>query len=123
MKGEGGWGRKFANAGRGMRIAMLGEGSFYVHLFFATLVILVALMLKVSVTRWCLLVLAITVVLTAEMLNSAIERLARAVTREEHPDIRDALDMASGAVLVATIGAVALGLIALGPLLFSLFFS
>jgi diacylglycerol kinase len=55
--------------------------------------------------------MCVTVVLTAEMFNTAIEHLARAVTREEHPEVHDALDIASGAVLVAAIGASCVGVL------------
>jgi len=113
-----GWIRRFADAVRGVQVAMPGEASFLVHFLVATLVIIAGAVLAVSAMRWCLLVICITVVLTAEMFNTAIERLARAVTRDQHPEIRDALDIASAAVLVAAIGAAVVGLIVLGgPLL------
>lgn len=67
--------------------------------------------LQVSHAQWLVLVLCVTMVIAAELFNSAIEHLARAITREEHPEIRDALDIASGAVLVAAIGASIVGLL------------
>jgi diacylglycerol kinase len=60
------------------------------------------------------LLLAIGGVLTAELFNSAIERLAEAITLEERPEIRDALDIAAGAVFVASATSVALGAIVFG---------
>ena len=64
--------------------------------------------------RWCIYILCVTVVLAAELFNTAIERLARAVTREEHPEIRDALDIAAGAVLMTSIGAGIVGVLMIG---------
>ena len=52
--------------------------------------------------------------MTAELFNSALEQLAKAITKEEDPHVRNGLDIASGAVLVAAIGAAVIGLLVLG---------
>jgi diacylglycerol kinase len=59
--------------------------------------------------EWCLLLLCIAVVLVAEMFNSALESMAKAITREIHPHVGNSLDIGSAAVLVASIGAAAVG--------------
>lgn len=106
-----GWVAKFRAAGRGIALA-LGEGSSYaVHVPMALAVVGVATWLQIDAVRWCALALAIGVVLAAEIMNSALERLARAITSDHHPEIRDALDQASGAVLAAAISAAIVGLI------------
>ncbi len=109
-----GWIKKFGDACRGVKIAVRAEASFFVHLFVTAVVVLAGAVLGISTIQWCVIVLCIAVVLTAEMLNTALERLARAITRETTPDIRDALDMASGAVLLASVGAVVVGVLVLG---------
>ncbi len=112
------WPNKFAHAARGVRIAIRGEKSFCVHLSIAVVVVITGLLFGMSINRWCLLVLCIAIVLVTEMLNTAIERLACAITKEANPKIRDALDIAAGAVLIASIGAAVVGLLLLGiPLL------
>jgi diacylglycerol kinase len=103
------WLGMFRDALRGVKIAVRGEVNFFVHLFIAVLAGVAGGIVELSDERWCLYILCVTVVLTAEMFNTAIERLARAVTREERPEVRDALDIASGAVLVAAIGATCIG--------------
>ena len=60
--------------------------------------------------------------ISAELLNTAIERLARAITRKYHPEIRDALDVSSAAVLIIAIGAVLLAMLILGRPLLDMFF-
>ena len=62
-----------------------------------------------------LLALAIGMVLAAEVFNTAIESLARGPGATRHPRLRDALDMAAAAVLVAACAAVAVGLAVFGP--------
>jgi diacylglycerol kinase len=105
------WIAMFRDAMRGVKVAVRGEVNFFVHLFIAVLAGVGGGILKLSDEQWCLYILCVTVVLTAEMFNTAIEHLARAVTREEHPEVRNALDIASGAVLVAAIGASCVGVL------------
>ena len=103
------WPRKVALAIRGIVWACRTERSFAVHLSAAAAVIVAAAALRASLVEWCLLVLCIAIVLAAEMLNTALERVARAVTSEKNDDIRNALDAASGAVLIASVGAAVVG--------------
>ena len=71
--------------------------------------------LDLSATEWCWIVLAMMAVWTAEGLNTAIEHLADAVSAAPNPLIGNAKDIAAGAVLVAGVGAAAIGLLVLGP--------
>ncbi len=66
-------------------------------------------------TEWCLVVLAIMAVWTAEALNTAFEFLADATSPEFHPLIKHAKDVAAGAVLISAIGSVVIGLIIFLP--------
>lgn len=105
------WLRKFSNAFRGVRVGMLGQSSFAIHLPAALAVLAIGMVVGVDWIEWYLLFLCITIVLAAELFNTAIEKLAKAITREQHPEIRDALDIASGAVLVTAIGAAVVGVL------------
>lgn len=91
------------------------------HLSVAAAVVVAAAVLRVSAGEWGLLAVAIAGVLAAEVFNSALESLARAFGPARNPRIRDALDMASAAVLVTAGGAVAVGLAVFGPRLVALF--
>lgn len=105
------WRRKFRDAFRGMFWAFRDERSFRVHLFFAVAVIVAAIVCRVSNAEWCILILCITVVFAAEMFNTALEHLGKAIDRSENQHIATALDIGSAAVLVAAIGAVIVGCI------------
>lgn len=109
------WPRKFGHAFRGMWRAVRSEDSFAVHLPAALLVIVVAAWLGIPGRDWALLLAAIGSVLVAELVNTAIESLARALGPRRHPRIRDALDVSSAAVLLAAAFAVVVGLLVLGP--------
>jgi diacylglycerol kinase len=108
------WLHKFADAFRGLRRAVRSQTSFAVHLTVAAAVVVAAAVLQVSLVEWCLLIGAIGFVITAEVFNTAIESLARAHDVGRHPRIRDALDMASAAVLVASITAAGIGVVVFG---------
>jgi diacylglycerol kinase len=105
------WAHKFSDAFRGLSRAVRSQSSFAVHLAVAAVVVALAAALRVSAVEWCLLVGAIAMVLAAEIFNSAVESLARALGPGWNPRVRDALDMASAAVLVAACGAAVVGLI------------
>ncbi|MCS5679805.1 MAG: diacylglycerol kinase family protein, partial [Acidimicrobiales bacterium] len=76
--------------------------------------------LGLSLTEWGLVVLAIGLVVMAEVFNTSLEALAKAVGTYPDDGIRDALDLASGGVLVAVLTAVTIGLVVLGPKLWAL---
>ena len=115
------WVEKFRDAFRGTKMGIRGQSSFFVHFFFAAAVVLAAAVLKTTCVEWCLLVLCITIVLGAEMFNSALEWIARAITDQENAELGRALDIGSAAVLVASIGASIVGTIIFGRYLGAMF--
>jgi diacylglycerol kinase len=109
------WFTMFRDAFRGIREGVLGERSFAVHLPMAAAVLAAAAFFQVSPVEWLVLVLCITLVITAELLNSALERMAKAVTQDRNVHVGAALDIAAGAVLIAAIGSVICGLLIFIP--------
>jgi len=109
------WPRKFADAFRGLSRGVRSQSSFAVHIGMAAAVVVAGTLLSVTASEWCLLTLAIGLVLLAEMFNTAIESLARGPGSRRHPRLRDALDMASAGVLVAAATAAIIGLIVFLP--------
>src|SRR3954465_5044899 len=65
--------------------------------------------------EWCAVIFAVTLLWMAEGLNSALERLTDLVSPGYHPLAGRAKDIAAGAVLIALLGAVAIGLLIFGP--------
>ncbi|MFO0865071.1 MAG: diacylglycerol kinase [Gemmataceae bacterium] len=64
-----------------------------------------AVVLECNFTEWCLLLMCAGGVLTAELFNSAIETLFRGLDESMKPRCWQALDIAAGAVLAASITA------------------
>jgi diacylglycerol kinase len=104
------WAWKFGCAFRGIKRAVRSDSNFFVHFFAAAAVVAAGIVLELSRTEWCVLLLCIGLVLVTETMNTALEWIAQAVTDQFNPLIRDALDMASGAVLLAAITAATVGL-------------
>jgi len=105
------WRHKFGDAFRGLKLGVRGHSSFFVHFFFAALVLAAAVVLRCTLTEWCLLLGCIGVVFTAELFNSATETLVRGLGDAAGPHPKAVLDIAAAAVLVASITASLIGII------------
>lgn len=111
-RGKRTWRRKFSDAFSGLRESFRRQSSYHAHFAATVLVVLSAWFLgNFDAVRWSLLVLCIVVVLGAEMFNTSIEALARAVTTSYNPHIGRALNIASGAVLTLAGGAAVVGIL------------
>src|SRR5437879_2819183 len=109
------WRDKFRDAFRGLKLGVRGHSSFFVHFFFAALVVAAAIALKCDAADWCLLLGCIGLVLTAELFNSAIETIFHGLDEATKPRVRNCLDIAAGAVLLASITAAVIGAIVFLP--------
>ena len=94
---------------RGLKLGIRGHSSFSVHFFFSALVLAAALILNCSLSKWCLLVLCIGMVLTAELFNSAVETLFRGLDEATKAKSWHCLDISAGAVLMASCIAIVVG--------------
>ena len=88
------------------------------HFIVSVLVVMAAMAFRVSALELIFLAMAIALVFFAELVNTAIEVIVDLVSPEFHPLARQAKDVAAGAVLVACIGAVVIGYLALSRHLF-----
>jgi diacylglycerol kinase (ATP) len=69
----------------------------------------------IGAMEWCAVILAMALVWSAEALNTAIELLADALSPDPHPLVGRAKDVAAAGVLLAAMGAAAVGLIVFVP--------
>ena len=91
------------------------ETNARIHAAATALVAALGAALGLSPLDWTLLAIAATVVWVAEALNTALEALSDAAVPEHSPQIAVAKDVAAGAVLLASLGAVAVGLLVFVP--------
>jgi diacylglycerol kinase len=103
------WRDKFRVAFRGIKMGIRGHSSFAVHFFFTALVLAAAVSLRCGVLEWCLLLGCIGMVLTAELFNSAVETLFRGLDQPTRERVWPCLDIAAGAVLLASVVAAVIG--------------
>ena len=103
---------------RGIVFAFRYEHNMSFHLAAAFAVVLTNILLKVTQTEWLITLILIGLAWAAEIFNTAIEKLADRVSREQDPLIGQVKDLASGAVLVICLfAAISAGIIYL-PYLF-----
>ena len=101
----------FGYAARGIWRCAREEWHFRFHLVIAFYVLLFTPRFSLSRAEGALLALTIGGVLTAELINSAVERAIDRFSTEHHPLAGAAKDMAAGAVLITAIAAVAVAVL------------
>jgi diacylglycerol kinase (ATP) len=107
--------RSFRYAIGGIFRMIRSQHNAWIHLIVTAGVVAAGLFFRLSRSEWCWIVLAIAIVWTAEALNTAFEFLADAASPNFHPVVRDAKDVAAGAVLITAIAAVIIGVIIFLP--------
>ena len=86
-----------------------------IHVCIAFAIIIAGLLLNITLNEWAILALTTGFVISTEMLNTAAEAAMDFATSEIDPQVKVVKDVAAGAVLVAAITAVIIGLLVLGP--------
>jgi diacylglycerol kinase len=97
-----GWPEKFGEAFRGVKLGMRGQASFAVHFFFTTVAVLGGVLLECNRYEWCLIVLCVGLVFSVELMNSSLETLFHGLDADTKNRLVGVLDIAAGAVLVAS---------------------
>ena len=106
--------RSFVCAFRGLFSLLATQRCARIHAVATVVVVALGVVTGLSRVEWCMIVFACAGVWCAEALNTAVEFLGDSVTREHHPLIGKAKDIAAGAVLVAAIAAVIVGALVFG---------
>lgn len=110
--------RSFVHATNGLRLS-LRERNARVQAAAGLVAIALGATLGLSRVEWAVLTLTIALVLALETVNSAIEALVDLVTLDYHPLAKRAKDLAAGAVWLAALAAVVVGLLLFLPRLWA----
>ena len=86
-----------------------------IHCMAMVLVKPAGIILKLSITEWCICLVLFGVILALELVNTAIEAVVDLVTEEYRPLAKLAKDTAAGAVLIASIMAAGTGILIFLP--------
>lgn len=113
--------RSFRYAGMGIYSLFRYENNARIHLIACCLVIIAGITLHISLTEWCLIVVLIGLVWSAEAINTAIEKLADVVSPDYHSAIKDVKDLAAAGVLILAISAVIVGSLIFIPKILAFF--
>jgi diacylglycerol kinase len=107
--------RSFRFAFAGIAYALRTQRNVRVHAVVAGLVIAAGIYFRISAIEWAILALTIGTVFSAEMLNTVAELAVDLLTQHYHPMAKVAKDVGAGAVLVAAIAAIGVGVAIFGP--------
>jgi diacylglycerol kinase (ATP) len=105
----------FRFAFRGIATLLRTSANARIHLVAAAAVIILGAVVGLGAIEWSLVIIAISMVVTAEALNSALEFLADHTAPEWHEAVERIKDLSAGAVLIAAAGALAVGLFVFLP--------
>ena len=111
--------QSFVHASRGIFLLWLTQWNFRIHVVAGFGAICLGWYFQIPPTEWLALILAIGLVLSAEALNTAIERMVDRVEPQWHPAARDAKDLAAAGVLIASLFSFIVGVILFGSRLVS----
>lgn len=100
----------FVHAFSGIWIALTTQVNIRIHFLVGSIVLFLSVYLSISPDQIVALVMAVSMVMLAEMINTALEFMSDAVTLEHDENIKMAKDVAAGAVLLTSIFAAVIGM-------------
>ena len=91
------------------------ERNMKIHIMAMIIVIALGIFMKLNKIEWCIITIAIVMVISAELFNTAIETVVDMVSPQKNSQAKLVKDIAAAAVLVLAIGAAVIGIIIFGP--------
>jgi diacylglycerol kinase len=102
-------------AWHGIKYCFISEKNFRIEVILALITIISAIALKIRANEWLAILFCSALVLSLEIINTAIEKLSNVVTTSIHPVIKLVKDMAAGAVFLVSIISLIIGAIIFLP--------
>ena len=99
----------FNYAVSGIILSIKSEKNMKIHYIIALAVLGLSLLFDFTRLEFLILLFAISLVLTLEMINTAVERTVDMITKDYHPNARIAKDISAGAVLIAATNSLIVG--------------
>ena len=112
--------KSFGYAFEGIFTGIKKERNMKIHCLAMLCVVAAGFFMKISVTEWCICLILFGLILSLELVNTAVEAVVDLVTEEKKPLAKIAKDTAAGAVLIAAIMAAGVGLIIFVPKILAL---
>lgn len=103
--------KSFLWAKNGLKTVWVEERNFRIEIYIGIFVILLGILKEITETEWLFLILSISIVLSAEMINTAIEDVCDKIEPNQNPVIGKIKDITAGFVLLSSITAAIIGCI------------
>lgn len=113
--------KSFKHAFNGLSILIKEEHNSRIHLLAMVIAIVLGSIFKIQTYEWIGIILSIGLVISLELINSAIENLSDFSTKEKHQLIKKTKDLAAAGVLWSSLAALAIGLTIFVPKIVQLF--
>lgn len=107
--------RSFKYAFNGIWIMIQSQQNAWIHTIATVAVLILGIQFNLNAFEWCWVILAVISVWVAESLNTAFEFLTDVASPNFHPLAKKAKDVAAGAVLIAAIGSMLIGIVIFYP--------
>lgn len=108
-------GKSFSYAFKGIFKSWREEQNLQIQTLAALIVIGLGFYLGISLLEWSLLALVILIVFIAELINSALERVTDVLKPRINGYVREIKDIMAGAVMIASLLAIIIGLLIFLP--------
>ena len=112
--------KSFGYAFEGIFTGIKKERNMKIHCLTMLCVVAAGFVFRISVSEWCICLILFGMILSLELVNTAMEAVVDLVTKEKKPLAKIAKDTAAGAVLVSAIAAAIIGCIIFVPYLLEL---
>ena len=113
--------KSFKYAFEGIFKGIKEEQNMKIHIAIMILVIIFGILFKISKIEWIICIALFGLVISMELINTAIENTVELITKEKNEQAKIAKDVAAGAVLVSTIAAATIGLMIFVPKILEIF--
>lgn len=113
--------QSFKYAGKGIYYALKEEQNMKIHFLISFVVLIFALIFKISAYEAIALVLVISFVVAMEMINTVLERVMDIIKPRMHPYAKHVKDMLAAVVLIGAFASALVGLIIFLPKILELF--
>ena len=106
--------KAFKNSLNGIFYTLKKERNIKIQLIIGILAVVLGVLLKISLIEWTILGITMFIVIVSELINTAIENTVDLITTEYNEKAKIAKDVAAGAVLIAAMNSVIVGILIFG---------
>jgi diacylglycerol kinase len=107
--------KSFTYSFKGLQKVVREEQNIKIQLIIGTIIVLLGIFLQISASEWIPLILSMAMVILAEVLNSAVERVADVLKPRINEYVREIKDIMAGAVMITAITSIIIGILVFLP--------